>query len=256
MVSLKVIFQEGEFVDKIDLSQEEFYQKMRESKKLPITSQVNPDEFVTLFERALEQGDEVLGIFISSDLSGTYQSAVIAKEMVGREGIYLVDSRTVSFGLAALIYYVTERRDQGATILELQEEVTQLTSKVELYGVLNTLDNLEKGGRLSKTGKIIGNILSLKPIIQVSEGKVQVAHKARGRQKSIQWLLERIQEAFGKEPIERIYIAHGNEEEQAKELKTAIEGAFSVKESTLIEIGSVVGTHAGEGAFGISFIRK
>lgn len=145
---LKVLFNDKEYVDKIDLTNPEFYSLMKQSKELPTTSQVNPGEFYDLFSQALQEGNKVIGLFLSSELSGTYNSAVIAKEMVGSEDIYLIDSRTTSFALGMMVHKLKQKIDSGANIEELLVFAQDMIDHNQLYGMLDTLDNLKKGGRL------------------------------------------------------------------------------------------------------------
>ena len=254
MAPLKVIFNGKEYVDKKDLTTKEFYEKMKNEKKLPTTSQVNPDEFYKLFKRALDSGDKVIGIFISSELSGTYQSAVIAKEMLNSKDIFLIDSRMVSFGLGLLIFDLCDyiRRDED--IESILEKINLKIQNIKLYGVLDTLDNLKKGGRLSKTSAIIGGMLKLKPIINVKNGIVEAVHKSRGKNKGYKWIIDKMESEIGKNKIKRISIAHGNDLVALNNFKLKIMEKFEVEEIFEAEIGSVVGTHAGEGAIGVSYI--
>lgn len=119
---LKVLFSDGEYVDKIDLSNQEFYEKMNQAPSLPTTSQVNPDEFHQIFEKEIHQGNIVIGLFISSELSGTYNSAVIAKDMLASDNIHLIDSRTTSFGLGLLVNRLKDMIDQGLDLSQILEK--------------------------------------------------------------------------------------------------------------------------------------
>ena len=184
-VPLKVLFKDKEYVDKIDLTNPEFYEMMRNSKELPTTSQVNPGEFHDVFESALKEGAEVIGIFLSSELSGTYNSAVIAKEMLGSDKIHLIDSRSVSFALGLMVLKMQQKIDDGADVSEVIQLATEMCASSQLYGMLDTLENLKKGGRLSSGTAMIGKMLNLKPIIEVKEGRVNVAEKARGSKKGL-----------------------------------------------------------------------
>ena len=252
---LKVLFEDGEYVDKIDLTNKEFYEKMNDASSLPTTSQVNPNEFHEIFESEINKGNKVIGIFKSSELSGTYNSAKIAKDMIQSEDIYLIDSRTASFGLGLLVNKVKDMIEEGLEISKILQTTQTLIDKQQLYGMLNTLDNLVKGGRLSQGSAIIGKMLNLKPIIQVDEGKVTLATKARGTKKGMQWMLGQLKEAYPQGDIDEISIAHANNMDKLKEFKELLLESFSVNKIHEVEIGSVVGAHVGENAVGLVYFR-
>ncbi len=253
---LKVLFKDREYIDKIDLTNPEFYALMRESKELPTTSQVNPGEFYDLFAKEVEEGNQVIGVFLSSELSGTYNSAVIAKEMVGSDKIHLIDSRTVSFALGFMIVRIKALIDSGADINTVITFAKDMIAHNQLYGMLDTLENLKKGGRLSSGTAMIGKVLNLKPIIEVKDGLVNVAEKARGSRKGLSWMIDQVEAAYPGGKIAEIAIAHANNEEKLKEFKLLLLEKFEISKIYEIEIGSVVGTHAGEGAIGVTFFRK
>lgn len=253
---LKVLFNDKEYVDKIDLTNPEFYELMKQSKELPTTSQVNPGEFYDMFSQALQEGNVVIGLFLSSELSGTYNSAVIAKEMVGSKDIYLIDSRTTSFALGMMVHKLKQKIDSGANIDELLVFAQDMIDHNQLYGMLNTLDNLKKGGRLSSGTAMIGKMLNLKPIIEVQDGKVNMAEKARGSKKGLAWMIDQVAQSYPEGKIEEIGIAHANDLEKLADLKRLLLERFQIGKIYEIEIGSVVGTHTGEGAVGVTFYKK
>lgn len=256
MASLKVLFGEEEYIDKINLSNADFYKKMSQSAKLPTTSQVNPNEFVELFEKELEEGNEVIGLFISSELSGTYNAASIAKMMLDSEKIHLIDSRTTSFGLALLVLKAHELIQSGMNAKAVLEAIQPFIDKSQLYGMLDTLENLKKGGRLTSGAALIGSMLSLKPIIEVKEGLVNVANKARGSKKGMQWMVDQLHMNFPEGKIDTLGIAYANDREKMEQLKTLVLESLTVETFIEVEIGSVVGTHTGEGAVGVAFFKK
>lgn len=253
---LKVLFKDQEFIDKIDLTNEAFYKMMKEAKELPTTSQVNPGEFYELFSNELAKGNDVIGIFLSSELSGTYNSAVVAKEMLGSERIHLVDSRTVSFALGLIVILLQEAIDSGADVKQVLDLARNLTSRSQLYGMLDTLENLKKGGRLSSGTAMIGKMLNLKPIIEVKEGIVNMAEKARGSRKGLSWMVEQVRAQYPDGKIPEIAIAHSNNLDKLQDIKQLILENFEVAKIYEIEIGTVVGTHAGEGAVGITYFKQ
>lgn len=253
---LKVLFPDGEYVDKIDLTNSEFYGKMKASETLPTTSQVNPNEFHELFEEEIKAGNHVIGIFLSSELSGTYQSAVIAKEMTSSDLITLIDARTTSFGLGLLLNTLIGYVENGLSVDEIIVAMNEKIKNTQLYGMLDTLENLKKGGRLSSSSAIIGKMLNLKPIIEIKEGLVNVASKARGSKKGMNWMIEQLLEEYPEGYVDVIGIAHANNLEKMEEFRHLILNSIKVGTIYESEIGSVVGTHAGEGAVGLVYFRK
>ncbi len=255
-VPLKVLFKDKEYVDKIDLTNPEFYEMMRNSKELPTTSQVNPGEFYDVFESALKEGSEVVGLFLSSELSGTYNSAVIAKEMLGSDKIHLIDSRSVSFALGLMVLKTQQKIDDGASVSEVIQFASEMCANSQLYGMLDTLENLKKGGRLSSGTAMIGKMLNLKPIIEVKEGRVNVAEKARGSRKGLAWMIDQLAASYPDGQIDELAIAHANDLENLKDIKALLLEKFNIGTIHEIEIGSVVGTHTGQGAVGVTYFKK
>lgn len=252
---LKVRFGAEEFIDGVTLTPGEFYQKLAESEELPQTAQVNPDEFSRIFEEARRAGDEVFGIFLSSDLSGTYQSALLARELCGGEGIYLTDSRTVTFGLGLLVREALRMRDRGAGAREIWEEMEQLKGRVRLYAAVDTLKYLRMGGRLSGTAAVLGGLLNIKPLISVQDGKVEAVHKVRGLNPALDWIIGRLE----KEQVdtERILLfGHTNAPALCEQFTQRTLERVAIADYDSTSIGSVVGTHAGPGCTGIAFVRK
>ena len=239
---LKVLFKDKEYVDKVDLTNAQFYALMAESKELPTTSQVNPGEFYDLFTKELEKGNQVIGVFLSSELSGTYNSAVVAKEMIGSEAIHLIDSRTTSFALGFMVIKLKQYLDSGASVEEIMKYAQKLVADSQLFGMLDTLENLKKGGRLSSGTAMIGKMLNLKPIITVKEGLVAMAEKARGSRKGLSWMIEQLSKAYPEGKIDELAIAHANSPEKLEDIKALILERFSVTTIYEIEIGSVVGS--------------
>lgn len=267
--SLKILFEETEFTDKVNITNAEFYAKMKQSKVLPSTSQVNPGEFETLFSQELAKGNQVLGIFISSDLSGTFNSAVMAKEILtpskngeqkndsaGLPTITLVDSRTTSFGLGMLVKRAQDAIDAGETLEAILAKLNLWIGKQQLYGMLDSLENLKKGGRLSAGSAMIGTLLSVKPIIEVKNGKVDVASKARGSKKGMAWMIEQLLAEYPDGQVGEIAIAYANDPEKAEEFKALLLSSVTPTAILDVEIGSVVGTHTGAGAVGLVYFKK
>lgn len=256
VLPLTVQFGEETFRDGQDISNKEFYTRLRTAQILPTTSQINPDVFVNAFERALERGNQVVGIFVSSELSGTVQSALIAKELLGSEDVFVIDSLHVALSLSLLVTQAVRLRDAGRTAEQLTQEITALRKNVRIYAVVDTLKYLKLGGRISSATAVVGGVLGITPIVTVCDGKVEAVGKARGRKAGVNWIRRRVEED-GSDFSRGLALGHTD----CLEALEAVTEGFSdlmpsFSEVSTHEIGSVVGTHAGPGAAGIAYFVK
>ena len=256
MVPLSVHFGEEAYLDGIDLTSEEFYKRLEVSEQLPTTSQVSPETFAQVFRKYLDQGDEIVGLFISADMSGTRQSAGIAREMVdGEDKIFLLESGTVTFALGLLVETAVQLREEGLSAREIAERMEKLIPRVRLLAAVNTLKYLKMGGRISTATALVGGLLGITPIITIKDGLVASIGKARGRKAALQWIAERIKEtpADLSLPVAFGYTADPAAMAECEEiLGGLVEGTRKLE----MTIGSVVGTHVGPGAAGIAYFTK
>lgn len=255
IVPLRVNFSDGVYRDGVDITNSEFYKKLAESQELPTTSQVNPYEFYDIFNKYIQAGDEIVGIFISSHLSGTYQSAVAANEMLKNDNIYIIDSQNVTFPLGLLINHAVRLRDRGMSAEKIAAEVESLKSRVRLVAVVATLKYLHMGGRISSGTAVVGNVLGINPIIAIIDGKVESVGKTRGRKQAFRWMMDYI----AKEGIDYAYpIAFGasNSADILNECMEFFMPQLETEDILISDIGSIVGTYAGPDAAGIAYIAK
>lgn len=256
VVPLTVNFENESFLDKVELSTSEFFEKLTKAEKLPTTSQVNPGTFVEAFSEILLEGDQILGIFLASEFSGTYDSARIAKDMIGSDNIRIIDSKSVCLGTFALILEAIELVNQNKTIDEVVDELERLKEKIVAVAGLDTLKYLEKGGRLSKGQAMVGSLLNIKPILEIKEGKLSVIEKIRGKNKTIKWIDEWIEKNNFDLSNKTVLLFYAQNYEQLKVLRETIEEKHKIKNIIEQEIGAVIGTHAGPGVLGIGFLNK
>ncbi len=256
MVPLTVNFENKSYLDKIELSTEVFFEKLAAAEKLPTTSQVSPGTFVEAFSEILIKGDEVLGIFLASEFSGTYESARMAKDMIGSDKIHIIDSRSVCLGTFSLILEAIELVNQNKNIDEIVEILEDIKNKIVAVAGLDTLKYLEKGGRLSKGQAVMGSILNIKPIIGIKDGKLTVIDKIRGKNKTIKWFDNWIEENKFDLTNKTVLLFHARSYDQLKSLREAIEEKYKIKNIIEAEIGPVIGTHAGPGVLAIGFLNK
>ena len=256
VVPLTVTFGETEFIDGVTLDKTEFYQMLEESPVLPRTSQATPDSFAKVFRDLEARGEEAVVITVTSKLSGTYQSARIAAEDF--PNVRVVDSRNVSIGSGVLAEYALQCAEQGMQLDELTEHLIQKRSDICLLARLETLEYLQKGGRISKTAAFAGGLLNIKPVISTKDGELVMLGKARGSKKANNLLIESIQKNgvdFSR-PVLLGYTGVSDEllQNYISDSRTIWEGNINHLEQT--QLCSVIGTHAGPGAVAAAFFRK
>ena len=243
------------YKDGIDLRPQRFYKLLTSSEEFPKTSQPSPDQFAACFEQVKQDGDELIYLALSSGLSGTYQSANIAKEMVEYDGIYIVDTHTATHMIGTLARYADQLRIDGFSATEIVEKLIAVRDKQVILAGLQTLEYLYKGGRLSRTSAAVGTIANIKPIITVSaEGKVETFAKSIGVKRAIQTILKHVQsfeidEEFG------FWLLYSEGEENCDALEAAITAA-GINVSGRMQVGPTIGAHTGPGVYGITFISK
>lgn len=250
-IPLRVLFGEQSFEDGVDLSKAEFYQKLTHAKALPTTSQVNPDAFAKAFETHIQAKDTVVCICISEKLSGTYQSAMIAKGMVEGE-IYVVDSNTATIGASILIRQAVKLRDAGKSAADIHAALCAMTQKVKLVAVVNTLKYLKMGGRISSTTAVVGGILGISPIVAVENGAVTSIGKVRGQKAAIAFI-EQYMKDHGIDTNYPVGFAYAGD--NLADMQQVMHH-FNFADCFYDQLGTVIGTHAGPGAIAIAFISN
>lgn len=258
VLPLTVTFGDTQYLDGVDLSSKEFYEKLIESDTLPTTSQIAPYDFEEAIQSALDAGETPIVITLSSKLSGTYNSArIAASEFV--EKVYLVDSENVCIGEKVLVKYALRLVEEGKGAEEIVEELDRVKKDICLVALLDTLEYLRKGGRISNVSGIVGGMLSIKPVIGIVDGAVEVLGKARGSKSANNLLAQQIESAGGIDfemPYELAYsglndsllVKYINDNEPVwKEHVEELE--YSV-------VGSTIGTHAGPGAIAVAFFKQ
>ncbi len=255
IVPLTVHFLGESYRDGIDLSNREFFEKLAAADSIPTTSQVPPGEFTHLFQQFVDAGDDVVGIFISSDMSGTYQSAEVARELVDEEKIHVVDSRVATFELSLLVRLAVRFRDAGKTAPEIAEAIRRLTKRVRLFAVIDTLKYLKMSGRISTTTAFVGGLLGINPLISIRDGKVVSIGKSRGLKAGLGMINEHMQA----DPPDLEYLVgfgHINAPAFLEETVAYFSGLFGITDYFETDIGIIVGTHVGPGSAGIAYIAK
>ena len=243
------------FQDGVDIQPAEFYSRLKTAKVMPTTSQATPATMHSAFQGLVDQGFDVLGMFISSKLSGTMQSAIQAKEMMGSasEKVTLVDSQSTSIALGFQVLAAARAKEAGASFQECVALAEKAHEKTGIYFAVDTLEFLHRGGRIGGAQRFIGSALNLKPILAVKEGKVEGVERIRTKSKAHDRILELVAEQVkGKSNI-RVAALHANASEDAKSLLNRAANELKPVETILSELSPVVGTHTGPGTIGLAF---
>lgn len=255
VVPLSVAFGDEIFVDGITITNEEFYKKLTTGDILPKTSQPSPATFEELYKKYIDDGDEIISIHISSELSGTAQSAKLAAEIVDSDKITVIDSLNVTGALNVLIRAVVMHRDNGMTKDEIIEKINDYIPRLKLYVIVNTLEYLKKGGRIKPGAATVGDVLSLHPVLTVREGFVEVEAKVIGDKATIKWLTKQ-PTVVVPEPGLPIMVGHSGAPEKAEKLLTKLTENGIENIAGTVQLGSVVGTYAGPASVGLFYIAK
>ena len=257
IVPLIIHFGEEELIDGVTINKEQFYRRLVESEQLPFTSQASPVAFQKVYEEVTQAGDSAVVITLASKLSGTYQSACIAAGDF--DNIYVVDSQTAAIGAGVLTEYALARAEAGADARELASELEQKREDVCLVALLDTLEYLKRGGRISKTTALAGGLLNIKPVLTIENGEILLVGKARGSRQGNNLLVEKIRACGGIDfslPILLGYTGLTDVflKKYVEDSRALWENGTDRLDSTLI--GGVIGTHAGPGAVAVAFFRK
>ncbi len=254
-VPLTIMLGENSYKDGLELTPDKFYEMLTTSKEFPKTSQPSPQDFLKIFKMAKEQGDDVICVLLSSALSGTCQSAHLAKDMVDYDRIYIIDSLTATIMIKVLANHAHDLIRDGLPAADIAHKLNALKSKIKVVAALDTLEYLYRGGRLSRASATIGELANLKPIIHVTEdGEVGVLGKCIGRNKALNFIVKTMEtkEIDPTFPLYTVY-AYGTENCEKLEEKLVQNGyTFANRE----QIGSTIGAHVGPGAFGVIYVEK
>lgn len=257
VVPMTVTFGEKQYLDGVELSPAEFYEKLIEGNELPTTSQVSPYAFEEAISKAIEAGETPIVITVTSKLSGTYNSARIASLQFD-EKVYLVDSENVCAGEQILVEYALRLIEEGKNAEEIVEELEVVKKKICVVALLDTLEYLRKGGRISNVSGIVGGMLSIKPIVGVVDGVIEVLGKARGSKNANNLLAQQIENAGGVDYDMPYALAYSGLDDTAiqKYIRDNEHIWKRDKEDLNVGIiGSTIGTHAGPGAIAAAFFR-
>jgi DegV family protein with EDD domain len=250
VVPLSIRFGSEEFTDGVDLTVEQFYEKLASSADLPETAAPAPGAFEEAFRRQAQAGaDAVVCINLSSGLSATYQSAQTAAS-AGDLDVRVVDSRSITSGLGTQVTLAAEAAAGGASADDVVALVEGLVGRTHVMGALDTLDNLKKGGRIGGAQALLGSLLSIKPLLDISSGEVAEAGKARTRRKALEWLRDQI---FALPVVEHLCVAHGMAPD-LDEMLALLAPRYPADTIRVTTIGPTIGTHGGPRVMGLTWL--
>lgn len=256
VVPLNIYFGEEAYLDGVNLSPQQFYDKLRSYPKLPKTSQPAPGVFMEVYRELLQQDKQIISIHLSSTLSGTVQSARMAKEILSDSAdIGVIDSFSASMGTGLMVLEAARLVQLGKTKEEIITEVEKLKGSMRLIGVIDTLEYLHKGGRIGKAQALLGFLLNVKPLLVFRDGELDSLGKARGRGKAWQMLIEYMKEEIKSQDTICLSIMHAQALEEAKRVEGMMRDNFSCQEILLTCMGSTIGTHLGPGIVALAYYK-
>ncbi|UTR10919.1 DegV family protein [Evansella sp. LMS18] len=259
VVPLKVHFGEETYEDGVDLTPDHFYEKLKKADQIPTTSQPTPHQFEEEYRRLSEENPEsdIISIHLSSKLSGTYQSAYIASQTLGDEiPVTVIDSKRASYAIGVVVVEAAALANKGASKDEVISRINELLEETTVFFMVDTLEYLEKNGRIGKASAVLGSLLKIKPILSLTEeGEVFPYEKVRGNKKAVAKILDEFEDRFGSDPV-HVGISHAEVQAEADELMEKIKDRFNVKKEVVTNIGPVIGTHVGPGTISIAFGRS
>lgn len=258
VVPLTVHFGEQEYIDGVTIHHKQFYEMLVETDVLPTTSQPSPEAFAQVFRQASEAGEQVVALTVSSKLSGTCQSAMIAAaDFPG--SVWVVDTKTVAIGCGILAELAVRLKEEGLSAVEIVARLEEEREKIRVIALLDTLEYLKKGGRISKTVAFAGGLLSIKPVVTIQDGEINILGKARGSKQGNNLLVTEIQKAGGVDFTKPLMLGYTGLSDALLEKYVLDSGALWDGHGDCIRstpICSVIGTHAGPGAIVVAFFKQ
>lgn len=251
-----LIWGEETFQDGVDIQPAEFYERLKHAKIMPTTSQVPVVTMQNAFEKLLEAGYDVLGIFISSKFSGTIQSAMQAKEALAKaaDRIAIVDSLSTSMGMGFQVLMAARAAQAGESLQECQRIAEEARQRTGVFFVVDTLEFLHRGGRIGGAQALLGSALNIKPVLTIVNGRIETADKVRTKGKAVSRMIElAVENASGKTPV-RLSALHANAETEAQQILQEASARLNPIETFLATVSPVIGTHTGPGTVGLAFL--
>ncbi|MDW8798825.1 DegV family protein [Staphylococcus pseudoxylosus] len=254
VIPLNLTINGESYVDQVDISSEAYIQKMQEDADVK-TSQPAIGKFIEMYDELGADGSEIISIHMTSGLSGTYQTALQASQMTDSK-VTVIDSKSISFGLGYQVQHIVDWNNEGYDTTTIISKITELQKNIKLYVVIGQLNQLIKGGRISKTKGLIGNMMKIKPIGTLEDGKIELIHNSRTQNASVQFLKKEISAFIGDRNIKSIGIAHANIIEFVDKVKRHFSEEFNFTQFDTNITTPVISTHTGQGAIGLVVLKS
>lgn len=255
-IPLSVVFGETSYREGMDITTEDFYSKVKSTKALPSTSQPAIGMFTELYEQLSEDYDAVISVHLSKKISGTYDAAISAGNMVEDIDVHPFDSGLSAMPQGFFVLVAAEMVAAGKSINEILSHLEQMKSKTYAYFMVDDLSHLQRGGRLSSAQALVGSLLHIKPVLHMPEGTIIPFEKIRTRKKAIRRIMSILEEHVQTKGVRRVVFIHGNDEPAALELQQQFHEEYPEIESMISGFGPVIGTHLGEGSIGVSWYTE
>lgn len=252
IVPLSIHFGDEQYRDGVDMTAQEFYRRLRSETRLPRTSQPSPGEFIAVYKEAVAAGDKVVSIHLSGQLSGTYQAASLAARMAGSENVIVLDSLSASMGVGLQVVAAARqvaRGEKDPTVIASAAQ--RVRDHLGVLFIVDTLEYLEKNGRIGKAAALFGNMLQIKPILTLDNGGVAPLEKVRGKKKALHRVLELLSERIGSQDVIDVAVVHADVFDQGQALLDEVCQRFSCRYRYLSDIGPTIGVHVGPGTVAV-----
>ena len=253
VVPIHMTFGTQTYRDGIDLDAAAFYHLLRNSKRLPTTAQPTPADFVQAYTTLAKQAEAIVSIHISPLMSATLESARIASQQLPGVPIHVIDSRSVSMGLGLMAIAAARAAAAGQGAGEVVRSVEDLIAKMNVIFTVETLEYLQKGGRIGGATAFLGSMLDIKPVLYMKDGRVEPLERQRTRKRAVKRLLELMAEQVGSSAAVHVAVLHCAAAEEARDLAREVAARFQCAELLTVEAGPIIGTHAGPGTVGLAF---
>ncbi len=248
----QLIWGDETFLDGVTIDPPTFYERLSRSADIPTTSQASAGEFADLFAEAARNADGIVGVFISTELSGTVASALAAQELLPDLPIEVVDSRSTTMGLGFVALAAARAAAEGKGLAEVATAARELVPRVNVLFIVETLEYLHRGGRIGGASRLLGSALRIKPLLHLNEGRIDALGRVRTKRKAVERMLEVMAGRVGDAPVHAAVI-HANAPEEATRLREQVRERFSYAELHLADLSPVIGTHVGPGTVGVAF---
>ncbi|MEA3459195.1 MAG: DegV family protein [Chloroflexota bacterium] len=250
-----VIFGQRAFRDGVDITPKQFYRMLREAETLPTTSVPSIGDFLRVYARLSREAEAIVSIHVPKELSALFTTAQAAARLIDSVPVHVIDSRTVTMAQGFVVLAAARAAAEGQDLAEVARRVEALIPKVNFFFTLETLEYLQKGGRIGRAAALVGSVLKIKPILYINEGRIDVLEKVRTKRRAVERMVELMEEKVGSNPVHAA-VLHADTLDEADRLKEEVAARFNCRELHLAEVSPVIGVHTGPGLMGVAFYSE